>query len=298
MGPLVAVALWAAVGLGVLLVVQGFRGRQVLPSLRREAPGGVGRDAVLIWAMVALVTGVAVLAVTGWPVAAAAAVVLVVMIPRLMSGQRTHQEYIQRTQAIATWTEMIRDNMAGAAGLGQALQATTVFAPAPIAPEIRRFSARLDHSSLVDALHALGEDLNHPSADLIVVALSNAARLETRELAVARKDGQSSPLLSRLATAIRDDVRMRLRVDVGRARIRTSARIVVATTVLTIVFLYLFAGDLLEPYDTLAGQAWMCVVTAVFVLGGWMLSVYGRVQMPERFSTRRRSQRAVGEGRP
>ena len=40
-------------------------------------------------------------------------------------------------------------------------------------------------------------------------------------------------LLSRLADSIRTDVRMRLRVEVGRARIRTSARIVIGAAPLS-----------------------------------------------------------------
>lgn len=295
MNALVATLLGAGVGLGALLVIQGVRGNQVLPRLETLVPGGLSRDAALVWLGLALALGTAVLVITGWPVASVAAAILVLLVPRAISGSRSQRDNVERTQAIATWTEMIRDNMAGAAGLGQALQATTALAPAPIAPEIRRFSARLDHTPLVDALYALGEDLDNPSADLVVVALANAARLESRELAVARKDGQSSPLLSRLATSIREDVRMRLRVEVGRARIRTSARIVVGTTVVTIAFLYVFARDLLEPYNTLTGQAWMCVVAGVFVLGGWMINAYGRVEVPERFSPRRRTRSVPGE---
>jgi Flp pilus assembly protein TadB len=292
---LIAAALGAGLGLGLLLAVHGLRGNQLLPDLDDLVPSALSVEAALAWLLAALLIGVGVLVVTGWPVAALAATTLVLLGPRTVAGRHNQRSEVDRTHAIATWTEMIRDNMAGAAGLGQALQATTALAPAAIAPELRRFAARLDHTPLVDALYALGEDLDHPSADLVVVALANAARMETRELAASR-DGQSSPLLSRLSTSIRDDVKMRLRVEVGRARIRTSARIVVVTTVATIGFLYLFAKDLLEPYDTLAGQGWMCVVAAVFVLGGWMLDSYGRIEMPERFSTRRRGATTQGAG--
>jgi len=81
---------------------------------------------------------------------------------------------------------------------------------------------------------------------------------------------------------------MRLRVEVGRTRIRTSARVVVGTTIITILFLFTFSRDLLRPYDQLEGQLWMCVVAGVFVLGGFMLKSYGNIDMPDRFSARRR----------
>ncbi len=93
--------------------------------------------------------------------------------------------------------------------------------------------------------------------------------------------------VSRLAESIRGDVRMRLRVEVGRARIRTSARIVVAVTVFTIVFMYVFSRPLLDVYDTAAGQMWLLVILAIFGLGGWMLNHYSQIEMPERFSARR-----------
>ncbi len=120
--------------------------------------------------------------------------------------------------------------------------------------------------------------LDHPSADLLVAALAAAGRLEARDL---------GSLLARLAEAIRGDVRMRVRVEVGRARIRTSARIAVATTVATVAFLYLFARHLLEPYDTWAGQAWLLVVAGVFFAAGWLLHRYSRLEAPERFTLRR-----------
>ena len=111
-----------------------------------------------------------------------------------------------------------------------------------------------------------------------MASLANAARMEAREL---------GPLLSRLAESIRGDVRMRLRVEVGRTRIRTSARIVLAVTVATILFLFFFSRSLLDAYDTTSGQLWLAVVFAVFALGGWLIRVYGRIEMPERFSARR-----------
>ena len=173
---------------------------------------------------------------------------------------------------------MIRDNMAGAAGLEQALMATAEVAPKPIATEVHRFARRLESVALPEALALLGDDLNHPSADLVVAALANAARMEGRDL---------GSLLTRLAESIRGDVRMRLRVEVGRARIRTSARVVMAVTLVTIVFMYIFSRPLLAVYDTPVGQLWLLVVLVIFGLGGWMLSHYSQIEMPDRFSARR-----------
>lgn len=232
------------------------------------------------WVAAGVVAGLLVYAVTGWLVAAVAAGVLVTVAPRFVGGRSERQVFIARTEAVAAWTEMIRDTMAGAAGLEQALIASAAVAPAAIGDEVDRFTARLDRMPLTDALARLGDDLDHPSADLVVVSLANAARMEAREL---------GPLLTRLAESIRGDVKMRLRVEVGRARIRTSARIVVITTIVTTLIVYLFSRNLLEAYDTAAGQAWLLVVFAVFGLGAWMLHSYGHLEMPERFRARGRT---------
>ena len=173
--------------------------------------------------------------------------------------------------AIATWADMIRDTMAGASGLEESLIQTAAVAPAAIKPQLETFAHRLRHQPLEVALDALATDLNHSSADLIVAALAAAARLEARDL---------GSLLARLAEAIRGDVRMRTRIEIGRARIRTSARIAVATTTATVVFLFVFARHLLEPYDTAAGQGWLVVVMAVFFGAGVMLHHYSQLEAP------------------
>jgi len=283
MSALVVVALGAGIGVGLVLVLAGWRGHSVVPSMRWLVPSA-RPEVGLAWIAAATAVGIGALAITGWPVAAVASAALVWTSPRLTSARNTRDEATTRTEAIASWAEMIRDNMAGSAGLEQALSASTRVGPAAIRPELTRFAARLDRMSLTEALVRLGEDLDHPSADLIVVSLVNATRMEAREL---------GPLLGRLSEAIRGDVRMRLRVEVGRARIRTSARIVVATTAITMAFLFVFSRRLLEAYDSPTGQLWLVLVAGVFAAGGWLLRTYGAIDMPERFTARGSARGAV-----
>lgn len=279
MNLLIAAVLGALTGLGLLLILNGIRGNQLLPEAATVFGDETSRAVALAAAMGALVVGVLVYLVTGWPVAAFGIAIVTLLIPRNLGSRRAQVSYVERTNAIASWTEMIRDNMAGAAGLEQALQASAELAPEVIRPELRLFARNLDRMSLVEALHRLGDELKHPSADLVVAALANAAVMEVREL---------GPLLGRLAEATRADTRMRERVEVGRARIRTSARIVVVTTVITIVVLWVFAGEILAAYDSAAGQIWMCVVGLVFVAGGLALRHFSNFDVPDRFAVRRR----------
>lgn len=277
MNALAALAAGGGVGIGVLLCIAGWRGHRLLPSLQRSGAVAPLSRSTMAWVVGAAPVGLIVFALTGWIVAALVCAGVVVWAPQARKARSQQGEVVAKTEAIASWAEMIRDNMAGSAGLEQALLASARVAPAAIRPQLRRFASRLERVPLSEALIALGRDLDHPSADLVVVSLVNATRMEAREL---------GPLLGRLAEAIRGDVRMRLRVEVGRARIRTSARIVVATTVGTMAFLFLFSRRLLEAYDSLVGQLWLLLVAAVFAGGAWLLRVYGRVEMPERFSAR------------
>ncbi len=281
MNAILAASIGATVGLGALLVLQGLRGRQVLPSLRSnpgsEPPSGV----VLVRVAASLVGGVVVWWATSWPVAALGAAALVVVLPSLVGSRRERDDAVARTEAIAVWVEMVRDTMAGAKGLEEALMAAARVAPKAIEAETRRFARRLERQPLSEALAALGAELDHPSADLVIVALAHGADME-------RATGDLGGLLSRLAESIRGDVRMRVRVETGRARIRTSAKIVVGWTLATAVVLYVFDRPLLAGYSSLGGQLWLGVVFGVWAMAGWMIRRLGHIELPERFVARER----------
>ena len=219
---LIAAVLGAGIGFGVWLIWAGLRGVNVLPEARQLVPAAVPTERALAWLAVAVIAGLLVGLVTGWPVAGVAAGLATLLGPAALGGAARRQAETQRAEAIATWAEMLRDTMAGASGLEESLIQTAAVAPAAIAPQLHVFSYRLRHQTLEEALNGLAQDLENPSSDMLVAALIAAGRLEARDL---------GSLLARLAEAIRGDVRMRTRVEVGRARIRTSARIAVGTMV-------------------------------------------------------------------
>ena len=264
-------------GFGLWLGITAWRGVKVVPDARRLVPAAVPAERAAVWLTAALLIGVVVALVTGWPVAGLGSALGVLSGPAALGGTARRAQETAIADAIATWADMIRDTMAGASGLEESLIQTAAVAPTAIRPHLQAFAHRLRHQPLEAALDDLAADLNHSSADLIVAALAAAARLEARDL---------GGLLARLAEAIRGDVRMRTRIEIGRTRIRTSARIAVATTTATVVFLYVFARHLLEPYDTAAGQGWLLVVMAVFFGAGVMLHHYSQLEAPERFTLR------------
>jgi tight adherence protein B len=106
----------AGVGFGAVLVALSVAGRPPrLPSGRLPRPGGerlVPRLAGAVGA--AVVMGAA----TSWPVGALLAGAAGFALPGLLGGKAGREAAVARTEAIAGWTEMLRDTMAAAARAG------------------------------------------------------------------------------------------------------------------------------------------------------------------------------------
>ncbi|MGH9156530.1 MAG: type II secretion system F family protein, partial [Acidimicrobiales bacterium] len=273
MSAMVMAALGGLVGAGGFLVFAGLTGRRVFSVTghrflqRWVASLGMVRAASVVGA------SLGVLLVTGWLAGAVLAGLAVLSGPRLLGGRGNREASIARTEAVATWTEMVRDSIAAASGLEEAILATAGVAPTAIRAEVTMLARRLEHQSLPDALAAFGEDVVHPSADLVVAALSIAARMEASDL---------TGLLSRLAEAIRGEARMRIRVEVGRTRVRTATKVIVGVVAATISLLALLNRAYLGAYDSPGGQMVLVVVAAIFAAGGWLLTHMAELDMPER----------------
>lgn len=265
-------ALGAIAGVGLLLAAAGVTGRAVFDN--GDSPFGTAR---LVRHAPLGLSGLAAWAVTGWPVAALIAVLAAVAARRLFGNRAARDAGIAKTEAVAAWTEMVRDAIGAAAGLEEALTATASISPEPLRPAVATLVARLQREPLASSLVAFGDEVRHPSADLVVAALTIAARMEASDL---------TGLLTRLADAIRGDARMRIRVEVGRARIRTATKVIVGVVGATVVLLTAFNRGYLAAYDTFGGQLVLAVVAAIFAGGGVLLDRMAALQIPDRFSAR------------
>jgi tight adherence protein B len=276
MDALAVAILGAVAGLGVLLVALAAGGRRVLPTAA-VARGRATRSS-LVLVSVALASAVVAWSWTGWPVLAGWAIAAVLAAPRLVAGAGRHHEEIRRVEAIASWTEQLRDTLAGANGLEHAVAATAKVAPAPLAPEVGRLAARLGYEPLARSLRAFADEVDHPTCDFVVAGLVTAAEKEAREL---------SPLLGELALAARAEAQLRSRVWAGRARTRTSVRVIAACVALFAAGLLLFDRAYLQPYGSAGGQLVLVGIGALFAGSLVAMDRMGRVRLPERFVTRR-----------
>ena len=213
------------------------------------------------WLLVSVVTGLVVSAV-----------------PALKSKQRLRRDERGLADAIATWTEQLRDTLAGAHGLEQAIVATSVHAPLAISSAVSRLSAQIQYGKLSDGLRRFADDVDHPISDFVSAALITATEYQARDLA---------QLLGHLAQCARDEGRMRTRIWVGRARTRSSVRIITFVVIGFVCALVVFNREYLNVYSSFEGQV---ILSGIFILFGCsliMLDQFSRIAAPQRFIRRR-----------
>jgi Flp pilus assembly protein TadB len=262
----------AGSGLGVTLIALGIRGRETRRASTRVSRRSLEGHTLRL----AITAGAAVLvgASTGWPVAALLAGAACWGIPQLFVESKAQGQIIARVEAVAGWAEMLRDTMAGAAGLEQAIAASAPVAPLSIRREVAALGARLERERLGPALRAFADDVADPTCDLVVAALLLAAEHQASRL---------GELLGTLATAARDQATMRLRVEAGRARTRTSVKVIVGVTLGLALFLAVLNHGYLAPYGSSVGQLVLLLVGGLFAAAFAWLARMTRPAQPSRF---------------
>jgi Flp pilus assembly protein TadB len=261
-----------AVGLGLLLAFVGWRGVE-LPQLGLRSPRAKTERVAL---RLGLAVGAAVLVgvATGWPVGALLAAAAGWGLPGLLAGTKYRNAAVGRIEAVAGWAEMLRDTMAGAAGLEQAIVATATVAPLPLRTEVATLAVRLQSERLAPSLRAFADEVADPTCDLVVAALVLAAEHQAQRL---------GELLGSLAQAARDQATMRLRVEASRARTRTSVKVIVGATGGLALALAVLNRGYLGPYDSGLGQMMLLIVGGLFATSFIWLSKMTTPTAPERF---------------
>lgn len=233
--------------------------------------------AVVIRLAASVAAGVGALALLGWPVVALGVGIATWLGGRLVGGSGRRDERAL-VEAIAQWTEQLRDSIAGSHGLEQAIVATSAYAPAPLAVPVRRLAAGVAYGRLGAGLRRLADEVGHPTMDFVCAALLAASEHRARELGA---------LLGRLADCARDEGRMRTRVWVGRARTRSAVRIISGVVGAFVLGLLVLHRDYLAVYGTWGGQLILCGILSTFVGALVALDRMSRIDVPDRFVRRR-----------
>ena len=270
---LLAVLAGAIAGAGLFLLLVALRG---LPPRPPGHPGrlrGWAREVGPARLATAVLAGVGVLVATGWLVAGVGAVLLVLSW-RGMSGAAGERAATARLEALATWTESLRDTIAGAVGLEQAIPASLrAAAPSlrePLTAMVERLHTRVP---MPEALRRFADDLADPGADLIVAALIINAGLRGPGL---------RDLLGALSRSVREELDVRRKVTAQRRSTRRGAQIVVGISVGLALGLAVFNHAYVQVYDSVTGQLVLGVVTGLYAAGIVWMRALARFPVPER----------------
>lgn len=286
--PLLGIVIGALTGGALFLAVLALYG---LPARRPgRGPSRLDRfrrDFFSLRGAVAVVIGILILLATRW-VAAGIGIGLLAYNWRSLSGATSERLAIARLEGLATWTESLRDTIAGAVGLEQAIPSSTRIATPAIREPLLRLVDRLHtRVPMPDALRRFATDLDDPSADLIIAALIINSRLRGPGL---------RDLLGALSRSVREELDMRRKVTAERRSTRRSVQIVVLVSVGMALALALVDRSFLAPYSTPIGQLVLGVIAVLYGLGiGWLRRL-ARFESPQRMLGEGESSVRTGAG--
>ena len=264
------------VGLGCLIVLLGSRGDRLSSSI--SDMHGSRKRRVRPTLLLAPTVGGAVYIFSGWVIVGLIVCVVVGLLPGIGTKQAFRRDEQVLVEAIASWTEQLRDTLAGAHGLEQVIIATASHAPLAIAPAVERLAVFISYGSLSDGLRRFAEDVDHPTADFVTAALVTASQHQARDIGL---------LLGHLAQCARDEGRMRTRIWVGRARTRSAVRIITTVVLLFVLGLFTLNREYLKPYSSVTGQVILGLILAGFAVALLMMQKMSQIETPERFIRRR-----------
>jgi Flp pilus assembly protein TadB len=281
---LLAVILLAlAAGFGVLLIIAGVRGSDAPTALRRT-PRVVKLARALNGPMLGLrvaaglVAGVGVELATRWPVAAVAIASLIICWPSIFGAAGASRHRIAQLEALALWTESLKDLVAGATGLHEAIPASVETASPLLQRPLGRLTGLLEaREPLPAALEQLAADLADPTADLVIAALIMNAK--------ARGPGLASSL-ERLAESTREELELRRRIDASRRGGRRNLKIIItAVVVMAGLMAFVFPPAFSHPYRTPVGQVVLLIVFGIFTACFAWIRRLSDPDVPETFLT-------------
>ncbi|GAA4199812.1 type II secretion system F family protein [Microbispora amethystogenes] len=265
---------------GVTCIVIGLAGRGPVEPVRPPSRWPAIRRALIArrrLAVISFFAAVAVLGLTGWPVAACATAVAVLALPKVVSG-RTAAQQIRKLEALELWTRRLADLLVAGRALEQALeQSASRNVPSAITAPVSSLARRLRVAQMPteQALRFFADELNDPVGDRIAAAL----------ILVARRRGKgASALLHQLAQLVAKDVSDRREVEAARAEHRTTVRWIIGILV-TFTAVAITQRSYVAPFGTPVGQVVLAMVASLYGVALWWLHRLGSSAVGHRFLT-------------
>jgi Flp pilus assembly protein TadB len=255
----------------------------VLSGLRREPAPVRVRSTPRLLVVVVVVVGSVVMVVSGWVIPSVVIGAIVGWFADSMRRRRAGDDAgVERTEALASWVENVRDVLrSGNQPIG-AIGATTDTCPPSIRPQVLSLFARLSAGQPPEVVfRRFADDMNEPLADLVAVGL----------LIAVSRGAETEDVLSALAAQARHQADRRRVVEAERAPMRREVWMVSMVMCALLAVVFVFArSSYLNAYDDVSGQLFL---TLVLVGYGALLVWVGRLATfprPARFLTLRRAE--------
>ncbi len=264
--------------LAALLLV--FGAAIVWSGLHYEARPARDPSALRVPSVVGLAAGGLVVASSGWIVPS---VVVGAIVGWLASSIRRRRGAVdvgvERTEALASWVENVRDVLQSGNQPVGAIGATAESCPPSIRPHVRLLYARLSAGQPAElAFRRFADDMDEPLADLVAVGL----------LIAVSRGAETEDVLSALAVQARHQADRRRIVEAERAPMRREVLMVSLVMCSLLGGVFLFArSSYLNAYDDASGQVFLALILVGY---GALLAWVGRLatfSRPSRFLTLR-----------
>ncbi len=230
--------------------------------------------------VVAIAVGSLIVALSGWIIPAVVVGAIAGWLANSMQRRRGGVDMsVERTEALASWVENVRDVLQSGNQPVGAIGATTETCPPSIRPHVRLLFARLSAGQPAEvAFRRFADDIDDPLADLVAVGL----------LIAVSRGAETEHVLSALATQARHQADRRRIVEAERAPMRREVMMVSLVMCALLGGVFLFGrSSYLDGYDDVSGQVFLAFVLAGY---GALLMWVGRLAAfprPARFLTLR-----------
>ena len=227
--------------------------------------------------------GGVVLVLSGWVVPAVITAIAAGVAARAWQHRdRRTTDDVERTEALASWIENLRDVLvAGDQPIG-AINATVPTCPPPIRQPVRRLAAGLGRQEPETVIRRFADDIDDPLGDLVAAGLLIAVERGARTVAV----------LTSLAEQARQLADRRRLVEAERAPVRREVVLLSVIMGGLVLALFLFGrAEYLAAYDTAAGQLFLGVTLTIYLVLLARVQRLASYPRPRRFLVR-----PAGEG--
>jgi len=221
-----------------------------------------------------------VFAVSGWIVPSLVIGATVAWLATAIRRRRTGDVAgVERTEALASWVENVRDVLQSGNQPVGAIGATAPTCPPSIRPQVVTLFARLSAGQPAEVVfRRFADEMDDPLADLVAVGL----------LIAVSRGAETEDVLSALAAQARHQADRRRIVEAERAPMRREVWMVSAVMCALLGIVFAFArSSYLNAYDDVSGQLFLSVILAGYGLLLLWVARLATFARPARFLTLR-----------